>query len=237
MMRNFIRALRQSESRAGNSAPIRFFGCLEFGGTFGRPHYHMLLYNVVKNYQIPPLYTRGLPRPVQYTSLWPHGSYDPAEFNKATLNYVAEYMMKHSDTPPIPFRTTRPAIGFYGIQRLADVLARRHGTLPERPTYFSVGQRKFPLDQWTKDTFDKLFLGAGGKYAVTKNAVVKARERLAFQQALAAMPDSFHLQEARKVMRLEKIQHAKKVQQELKEQAITEIFFDRTEAPDVSDFV
>lgn len=166
MISNFIDALRKSEVRAGNSLPIRFYGCLEFGSEFGRPHWHMLLYNLVNQWKQPPKYLRGLPRPRFTINLWPHGHVDIGEFNPATIRYTISYLFKDSraGARPIVYQTIRPATGYYGIKSLAESFAQKHGTLPSPPTSFSIKGKRYPADQWTRGTFRNLFQKAGGKF-------------------------------------------------------------------------
>lgn len=169
-VKNFFNALRMSELRAGNRLPIRYYGCLEFGGQFARPHWHFLIFNLVKNYREPLKYRRGMPLPRLHMPQWPHGHVSVAEFNTATVNYVTDYMtdfmhLKQADPSlaPVPYRTIRPAIGYYGVKRAAHIHAKQRGIISEMPAYFSIRGRKYPLDQWTRDKFKKYFLQLGGQ--------------------------------------------------------------------------
>lgn len=170
MIRKFFNSLRASEARAGNSAQIRYFGCFEYGELSGRPHWHFLIYNLQKNYIEPERYRRGLPRLRHHIGLWPHGHVDVAEYNTATTKYVASYItdfyqlkQNRPDRMPVPFRSRLPSIGYSGIKLQAELLARQHSSLWSLPAYFQLGQRKFPLDGYTRNTFKKHYLQAGGK--------------------------------------------------------------------------
>lgn len=225
IFRSFADALRKSEIRAGNMTPIRFFGCCEFGGRYGRPHFHLLIYNMVKNYRDPPRYTRGLPRPPQYIGFWPHGHVDIAEFNNATVNYCVEYMLK-TEEDPIPFRTVRPAIGFYGIQALAVSYARKFSILPARPAYLVHGSRKFPLDNWTRRTFDNEFKRAGGRYGARENPRERTLDRLALEAAWDACPELAQ-REAINLRTLEMLRNGKEAKKKQIEEAASRCYLAR----------
>lgn len=164
--RRFMDALRKSESRGGNTLPIRFFGVTEYGERFGRPHHHLLIYNVVTNYRDPAPYRPSLPRPRIHIGSWPHGHVDVAEYNPATIRYVLKYLEKDSRSSPVyPIYARNPAIGFSGIVRLAESLAKTYGKLPRPPTSFSLGGSPYPLDRYTKEKFAQAFRAAGGRYS------------------------------------------------------------------------
>lgn len=177
LMRNFLQALRKSEARNGNPLPIRFFGCLEYGGTYGRPHFHMLIYNMVYNWMKPSIYRKGLPRPLFRTSLWPHGHVDYGELNLKTIKYTASYITKSSPSGDEPslFKTIKPGIGFYGLEQLAVSLAKQAHILPSIPVYLDVGDRGYPLDRWARETFVYEFRKHGGRIENDKPDVAAER--------------------------------------------------------------
>lgn len=231
MLRRFFDALRKSESRAGNLTPIRFYGCLEFGGQFGRPHWHLLIYNMLHNYREPLPYRQNLPRPRTHIAQWPHGHIDVAEFNPATINYVCDYLTKFTrpEEKPLPFRTIRPAIGFYGVKSLAESVAKTHGTLPDQPAYFKLGERKYPLDQWTRDKFNECFRKAGGRYFARGNPRDRTYERLAWEAARDACPELVW-QETLKQDQMERLLNGKAQKNEQREKAVSAIYRNRQEA-------
>lgn len=166
LIRTFFDSLRQSESRAGNLNPIRYFGCLEYGGQFDRPHWHMLIYNLEANYQEAGKFTKGLPRPLFHTPLWPYGHIQSGTVTKASMRYVAAYMTEFKDQRNILFSTRRPAIGFYGLDRLAAILARKHSSLP-LPNFLEISGSRYPLDAWTIGTLEERFKSHGIKVQKT----------------------------------------------------------------------
>lgn len=187
-IRKFYDALRHAEARAGNTLPIRYYGCLEFGGQYARPHWHMLIFNLLACYRDPPPYRRGLPRPHQHIAQWPHGGVDVGEFNLATVNYVCDYVTDfRKDEPclrPVPYRTIRPAIGFYGLQHVVQANMKEHSILSEKPAFFEFGGRNWPIDQWTRDWYVKLWLDAGGIYRPIKTPSYRYKLKILEEQAI-----------------------------------------------------
>lgn len=83
---HFIKALRNRIYYFDKTARFKFFGCGEYGGKFGRPHYHLLLI--------------GLPN-VQFVQdtinrIWTFGHIDVSapRDTEDCVNYVTGYVMK-----------------------------------------------------------------------------------------------------------------------------------------------
>lgn len=77
---------------------IRFYNCGEYGGLYGRPHYHGIYFNLplradmLKPYKLTPegwLYKCDV-----IEKIWGKGFITVAEVNLATCNYVAGYVLK-----------------------------------------------------------------------------------------------------------------------------------------------
>lgn len=180
----FFRRIRSWEHQHGNTSPIRYFGCLDFGGTYGRPHYHLLIWNLRARYTEPEGYRSGLPRLRYHIPEWPYGHVDIGEFNLKTSRYVTRYIAEKNNV--VPYRTQRPAIGFYGVQRLAVLFAKQCGIMPERPALLQIGGRVYPMDQWTRRRFADAYVGAGGRFdswSLSKHAL-KTRMLKGFDEAL-----------------------------------------------------
>lgn len=102
--RKFIKALRDalyrskySPNSAGN--PIRYFGCGEYGSQRRRPHYHLLLFNLL-------LTDRERYGQSTYTSrlvsdLWQYGSHLCGDVTPESCAYTAGYATKKL-TDPLP---------------------------------------------------------------------------------------------------------------------------------------
>lgn len=175
LMRRFIDALRKQHLREGLSIPIRYFGVYELGGISGRPHFHLLAYNAL---------TLPSEKGRFHIGAWPHGHLDCAEFNAATVNYVLGYSMKARMSEDFRvFRTIRPAIGFYGLRRLAAYHAKQHSTLPSVPEFLEIGARRYPLDKWSRKVFRDAFRQAGGSFATILNPSEKYVQSLLRVQA------------------------------------------------------
>ncbi len=218
LSRRFFDALRTSETRAGNSQPIRYYGCYEYGGKLGRPHFHFLMYNVIANHLKPTKRKDGLPTETLHISQWPHGHIDVGEVTKASIRYVTNYIttFDKEDAQPILIKTIRPAIGYFGLERLVDTLVKQSITLQSRPAYFKLGNRSYPLDQWTRKTFNNLFEAKGGKY----NEEPDPLDRKLFQLRFTAQKIKENTSEtnAKKYSTLEAekdLAHGKKTQTEL----------------------
>jgi len=84
---------------------IRSFGCAEYGEQRGRPHYHILLFNLEFADKKPDLSMQGLqPEHKYWTSetldqLWGMGRTQIMPLNFETAAYVARYVMKKIKSP------------------------------------------------------------------------------------------------------------------------------------------
>lgn len=90
---NFIKLLRTHLIRYKNyKDKIKYFGCGEYGGKFGRPHYHLIIYNlalddlvkVSDNNYVSPL----------ISSCWIYGLHSVGFINEKSISYVSGYTQK-----------------------------------------------------------------------------------------------------------------------------------------------
>jgi len=79
------------------------FGCGEYGGKFGRPHYHLIVFS---NSQIPR---------EEYEKLWVHGSIDVGTCTPASIAYVCKYSVKKvlGNNAVTYYRETLPEFGIF----------------------------------------------------------------------------------------------------------------------------
>lgn len=56
-------------------------------------------------------------------------------------------------------------------------------TLPSRPSYFQIDNRKYPMDQWTRNTFEKIRKQLGIKYTQVLEPIERKHEAIAFELA------------------------------------------------------
>lgn len=228
-MRTFWNTLRAKERRSGNMKPIRYFGCLDFGGKYGRPHFHFLLWNVVATYHEPTKYHDGLPRPRIYMPTWPHGHVDVAEFNPATVNYVCGYIADFDKERLRGCKTIRPATGYSGLKQLAETVAKSPFPITGPPVAIELGGRTWPLDRWSRKTFMDEFRLAGGQrvhtgYSHIQQWKIKQEVATLVEEAL---PRHVLLNEETKLERWIRGAKEKKKRKEYRERVASGIYFAR----------
>lgn len=112
---------------------LRYLGSGEYGETYGRPHYHLLLFNCGFNDLT--LMAKELYESAFVKSLWPHGHHKIGTLTGASANYVAQYTLKNVGTiavtrdgeilqPPFFRVSTRPAIGTKFITKYKNDLSQ-----------------------------------------------------------------------------------------------------------------
>lgn len=133
---NFLKRLRKI-----TGSGLRFFGCGEYGEKFGRPHYHIILFNYRPDDC--KLYTRGLEHNL-YTSAtieetWGNGDVKIGDVTFDSCAYVARYCLKKITGPPAEAhykgrtpefvtQSRKPGLGFnYYTQYKSEILA--HDTI------------------------------------------------------------------------------------------------------------
>lgn len=110
---------------------LRYLGSGEYGETFGRPHYHLLLFNCGFNDLT--LVAKNLYESAFVARLWPQGKHKIGSLTGASANYVAQYTLKNVGKIAVtndgeilqePFLrvSTRPAIGTTFIQKFKNDL-------------------------------------------------------------------------------------------------------------------
>jgi len=82
-------------------AGIRSYGCAEYGDQFGRPHYHICLFNFNFKDRTPWKKHKGFQywRSQELEKLWPYGHSVVADFSFETAAYVARYVTKKLSGP------------------------------------------------------------------------------------------------------------------------------------------
>lgn len=115
------------------------FGCGEYGGRFGRPHYHLILFS---NSPIPS---------EEYKKHWPYGNFDVGSCTPASIAYVCKYSVKkvlgHSGKS---YYADRGIIPEFGIFPKRPAMGRRwvEDNLPflrsNNFVYYADGKRRIP---------------------------------------------------------------------------------------------
>lgn len=125
-LQKFFKRLRRAvaDRRPGlasdSGASVRYLSCGEYGETFGRPHYHALLFNLTFTDTVE--VGKHLMESPALGKLWLDGGHKIGSLTGASANYVAQYTLKNigktQHTPdgeilPPPFfrMSLRPAIG------------------------------------------------------------------------------------------------------------------------------
>lgn len=141
-VQKFFKRFRQSL----NSTGLKYFLASEYGGQFGRPHYHALIYN------IPHEKVSSLPDLLAKT--WGKGFVSVAPVNDRRISYVCKYMLQKcqrrkdfSDVSFAPFylSSRRPAIG---ASYLSDTNRTFH--LSQRSTSICINGQTYGLPTYYK---------------------------------------------------------------------------------------
>lgn len=96
-VQDFLKRLRQHWLREYNWQGIRFYMCGEYGEKFGRPHYHILLFNFpVYDKEFLTTNKKGFDQMTSKTieKLWGKGRISLCPVTWETCSYVARYIMK-----------------------------------------------------------------------------------------------------------------------------------------------
>lgn len=126
---------------------LRYYCVSEYGGKFGRPHYHMLLFNYLGPSE-------------KISDLWPYGFTHIGDVTSASINYCAAYVITKEQfkfdlgDPRRPFATMskRPGIGNNYISRYSDFHQKNKASYGIR----QFGE-KVPLPRYySEKIFDKI---------------------------------------------------------------------------------
>lgn len=142
--------------RTHYGAGIRSFGCAEYGEKFGRPHYHILLFN----HDFPDKYyfrtRRGNPvyRSERLEKLWKYGYSEIGSLTMQSAAYVARYCMKKFTGPE--------AADHYEVEDMET------GELVPVPAESTVAVSRMPgigkpwLDRFKSDAYPKDYITVQG---------------------------------------------------------------------------
>lgn len=151
LLKNFLAALRMRERRKGNRLPIRCFGVLEYGADWGRPHYHILLWNHLNTTLEAEPYIEGLPRIRHHLKLWPHGHVDACPLTVSSCRYVSKYVTKFNDleqtSESIAFHPNAPALGSLGLTKHMTAISRSPRKQWVQEPFIEIDGKRWALDQ------------------------------------------------------------------------------------------
>lgn len=137
---------------ASRHETIRFFGVGEYGDKFGRPHYHLAMFNMdpVENEEL-------------FKKCWRSGFVHVGQIEASSAAYLASYTTKkltkkgddrlEGKTPEFSRMSKYPPIGEPGILHIQTLLETRTGkiALKDRgdiPTAFQVGKTQYPIGRY-----------------------------------------------------------------------------------------
>lgn len=136
--------------------PFRHFGCGEYGGEGGRPHYHVALFGVCMSEEATILkaWQTGY-----NDEGWEAGFIHVAELNANTAQYLTKYVCKSLEQrqvfeglqPEFVFRSRRPGIGVPALDGMVDGLLKAYGgsiepdDIGDVPVSVRIGKRRYPV--------------------------------------------------------------------------------------------
>ena len=147
----FIKRLRETIREEKRS--LRYFACGEYGETYGRPHYHLILFGI------------GIRDKDIVCEVWPQGRVHMGTVTRDSCQYVSGYVMDKDSgkKDPLahlhtvkPFQMQSQGIGkdwldAHADQVLYDVGIRRNGKVEGMPRYY----RKRLGDRLSQDDIDQ----------------------------------------------------------------------------------
>lgn len=146
----FLKRLRKA-----NEAPIRYFGCGEYGSKSGRFHFHALIWNNVRLKEWSSPFRDGKVRlhPAWATRLWPHGYSYIGTVTPASIRYTARYTLKFFDqtAEPIAGWSKEPALGAAGMTFIIKRMLDRGDTIDSLPTSISIEGKSYVLGRTMRE--------------------------------------------------------------------------------------
>ena len=145
----FIKRLRNHYGKG-----LRYFLCSEYGENFGRPHYHMLLFNLPIDYSNPDWKAR---LSLELFGLWNKGNIQVDEAVDGRVIYCAKYMLSSLEPDawlerPKPFILTsrKPGLGYSFCDDEAEQRYRYETCDTKCVTEKGIA---FPMSRYYKDKF------------------------------------------------------------------------------------
>lgn len=91
--REFVKFIKRIRKQL-EPKKIKYFACGEYGETYGRPHYHAILFNVSPSDKIFKVIRDNGKRKLYSTEQWPWGLIDVGSVTYKSAAYVAGYIQK-----------------------------------------------------------------------------------------------------------------------------------------------
>lgn len=105
---------------------IKYFGCGEYGETFMRPHYHIIVFGYLPKKIYVHHYDKGKPiySSPEIDKLWKYGFNQVGSVEKGSIYYVTGYVLKSNGD--LGFRKMSNGLGLAYAQKNRDVLIQRY---------------------------------------------------------------------------------------------------------------
>lgn len=181
----FMKRLR---ARFPLARSVRFFGVGEYGGRFGRPHYHLILFGLGQKWA-------GL-----IEDCWRFGRRQVLPLSRELAQYICGYtlkkMTKKEDkrlrglAPEFVRMSRRPGIGALAVGPVADALGRKAGGFllsveGDIPYALQHGRQLLPLDRYMRDEIRKELGLAKVDFKGTKTGI---KQKAELQLLFASLP-------------------------------------------------
>lgn len=180
----FFKRFRERLARKDNDRKIRYFVSGEYGDTFGRPHYHAILFGCSM-----------LDAP-EIMAAWQNGSVHCGPANTSRIRYTAKYVQKKIINQAAPHyedgrcsefaRMSRmPGLGSAFITKMAQALKRQAGNPDVSLSGLArVDGRKYPIDRYGRNLLITSLVDMGVPWRDAQRLVNGVEERSASEHPL-----------------------------------------------------
>lgn len=133
-----LKKLRKEQNKYVSDLKIKYYVTAEYGGKYGRPHYHMIIYNLVN-----PVLEKLINK-----KIWTQGHVDHKPVTLGNINYINSYHLigKYSGNEKIkPFSKMSKGLGKRWIEK--DGLNTKKG----RRYYVTINKCKMKIPRYYQD--------------------------------------------------------------------------------------
>lgn len=136
---------------------IKYFAVSEYGETFGRPHYHLLLFDYPYSHTAPGIFPKDKLIGAECIKRWTHGQVDIGEVTNASITYCTKYCISKLVLPENwdqPFMLCSQGLGKSWLQPENIESYRKHfrtsvrsnGRVAKTPRYYTNVLNDFDLE-------------------------------------------------------------------------------------------
>lgn len=139
-LQKFFKRLRKNSKQFN----IRYYAVGEYGTQTQRPHYHIIMFNLIDVEQIPKAWKTKQGKEIGHVQI--------GQVNGASIHYVTKYHVNKTDYPegtekPFALMSKRPALGSCYIKNYREY----HEGYPQRAFYNEIGGIKKRLPRFLKE--------------------------------------------------------------------------------------